>query len=464
MNPNFFCTVSCSRTVEQLRIPVHSGLFQAHGSIPEDTIHHKILVLLTNNESSMTSESQDVADTIEEAPRSIAKENDRSSFVDYVAPDRPIVRPPPKYKAWIVVLVLVYFTLWLLKLSGVTPWLLQTLHLSVNGAIFLELCLVVFVLLYAGLEVLTSIAQIKVKGQWCGLGGWMQNNARVKWVHEYNNFLVETVAVVVSVLEDGFSMFDTPPSVTRIKDGAYVCPNGNCQVVLKIEYKIRGDKVDQYQAWRKELRRALDISSRTDLVHLDHTSERDDTVEPPTFFQRVYLTFATIDDLNAYMTSPVRARLIRRLRPLLQPGSDLTQAVQRNAFVDLVGQQGKDNGPAVPKWKMWWIYVLSLYGTILFLNVTTPHYWEQWGLDGADERVESVVSVVCVTFISSYIATPFLTMLFAHWMRTHPRATHHEPWRTLEEGFRTNLAKLAVVVLFYGACLGAWLGREFSKK
>lgn len=381
------------------------------------------------------------------------------SFVEYVAPPKPSVRRPPKYKAWIVILVLVYLTRWALELSDFFPWLGETGRLSTNTLIVLQLCLVVFVLMYAGVDVVAHFLRIRVRGEWYGLGRWMSDTSRVQWVHEYNNIVVETIGVVISVLEDGFGMFDVPSQGTTVsseKPCQYDCPDANGQVVLKIEYKIRKDKVVQYRAWRRELKRAMAFSSRPGLLRSDRNADRDE--DDPSITQRVYLTFSSIDYLNEYMTSPVRERLMRRLQPLLQHNSEVTQAIQQNAFADLAGLQGCDVPTRQPpKWKVWWITVLSYYGSTLFLNSAMPFYFERWSQIFLHDRLQSLVLVFLTTFSSSYMVTPFLTMTFAHWMQAKSaKISTHEPWRTLDEGIQSIALKTLFLVAFFGSCIVSW--------
>lgn len=404
--------------------------------------------------------------------------DDDSSFVEYVAPSSPTTkRPPPKYKAFGVISILVYLTLWVVELSKLVPWLQEKLRLSSRSTIFLQLCLVVFVLLYAGLDVVVFLLRIKLNGKWYGLGSWMGNTDRVRWVHEYTNVWVEMLAIFITVMEDGFGMFNTPAGgapaspVSKPVEASscpYECGDPYCPVTLKIEYRIQREKTDQYNDWRKDLMRAMNIPSRPGLLSVNHSSIVDDVtstagVEHPSVLQRVYLTFASIDHLNSYTTSPVRERLMRRLRPLLHTEANgIVQELRQriNPLGDLARLQSPSEAPpAAPvKWKVWWITVLSLYITVLFLNATTPWYLEHWEISSnVHERIESLITVVCTTFLSSYVTTPFLTLLFSHWMQDRPKEpTMREPWRTLEEGFSAVWMQFLLVVVFYGGALGTW--------
>ena len=105
---------------------------------------------------------------------------DEKFFVDYVVPTPPSTKPPPKYKSWIVVLSLVYPTLWIMTLSGFTTWLVDTFRLHLNTAIFIQLCLVVFVLIYAGVDVVVFFCRVKIRDEWYGLGRLMADPYRVR--------------------------------------------------------------------------------------------------------------------------------------------------------------------------------------------------------------------------------------------------------------------------------------------
>lgn len=382
-----------------------------------------------------------------------------SSFSEYVKPPHPPAKlPPPKYKAWLVLYFSVYMTNWAIGVSGFIPWIQNELLLSANTALFFQLFLLVWVLLYAGTDVIVFLLRVKINGEWYGLGRWMENPARVGWVHKHKkNLPMELLGILITVLEDGFSMFNAPPTKAdgRTKS-TYESSNPHLQTVLKIEYKIRNDALDDYKAWRKDLYRAMDIPTRPGLLFIDHaTVEASDT----STLQRIYLTFATVDDLNSYIASPIRERLMRRLRPLLHY-SDISHSIhqQHNALVDLAGQQGQLEPPRpAPKWKVFVIIMIALFSTVLLFNETSPWYWEQWGLDAAPPAAQRAVDNAVTTFVSFYMATPLLTMVFSHWMvkECDERETQHEPWRTLNEGFSSIWAKIVVVVVFYGSCVAS---------
>ena len=104
----------------------------------------------------------------------------------------------------------------------------------------------------------------------------------------------------------------------------------------------------------------MDIKPRPRLIEVDRHEIPQE--HEPTVLQRIYITFESTGYLNEYMASPVRERLMRRLRPLLV--SDLVQSIQHsNAFHDLTGQQGQSTADR-PLWKVWWITVMALYMTV----------------------------------------------------------------------------------------------------
>lgn len=103
-------------------------------------------------------------------------------------------------------------------------------------------------------------------------------------------------------------------------------------------------------------------------------------------------------------------------------------------------------------------FVVGLWFTILITNATViGYYFDAWGLDGAQIRAEAFVRVLFNTFMNTYVMTPFLMMIFGNWLkRVDLEGDDHEPWRTLNDGFRTIWGKLILFLAYFGSCAIAW--------
>jgi len=132
-----------------------------------------------------------------------------------------------------------------------------------------------------------------------------------------------------------------------------------------------------------------------------------------------------------------------------------------DALTDLVNQQGQPVPDRQPKkWKVWFLSTISIYLVILFTNMALPHYLRAWGLSKSHPRLQTLVTVSINVFLNAYIMTPFITMVFGRWLIRPVKdevGDQREPWRTLNDGFRTIWGKLAMCILFYGGLAIAWL-------
>ena len=386
----------------------------------------------------------------------------RQSYVDYTPPPPPPVKPPAKYKLWFMVLTCVFFADWFSYEAGFIPWLQENLGLSFNGALFVLLATIVATLVFAALDLLTFCVRFKYKGEWYGIGWWLKQ-PRIQWVHEYENFFCELLAGLVLIFEDGIAMFNAPKPVKPEQPSPkfFHCSEQDADhdVVLKIENRIKPGKDQEYLYWKEKLVKQ-GCHSRPGLIDVKIDMKPD--VEKGNVYI-VYLTFSSIDLLNSYMTSPVRARLVRNLQPLLVTPTSIQLQKARvlpDAFTDLCAPQGHSVPKKAPKkWKVWWLTTVGLFFVVLVTNATlTDHYFEEWGLNDAHIRARSAVRVIFNTWLNTYVMTPFLIMIFGNWMKREEQEDNvREPWRTLNDGFRSVYGKFAVFFLFYGGMALAWI-------
>ncbi|KAL7563134.1 hypothetical protein ACA910_012315 [Epithemia clementina (nom. ined.)] len=386
----------------------------------------------------------------------------RQSFVDYTPPPSQTVKPPAKYKLWFMVLICVFFADWFTYEAQVVPWLQNKLRLSLNGALFVLLAMIVATLVFAAFDILTFCVRFKYKGQWYGIEWWLKQ-PRIQWVHEYENFPCELLAGIVVILEDGLAIFDAPKPTKAENPSPKLFYGSETddekEVVLKIENRIKPGKDEEYLRWKDRLQKQ-GCNSRPGLIDIKTEISLDS--EKGNLYI-VYLTFTSIDLLNTFMTSPVRARLLRHLEPLLSTPTIVQLQKDRvlpDAFTDLCAMQGLSAPKRPPKkWKVWWLTTVGLYFVVLVTNATlTQHYFEVWGLNDAHIRARSAVRVIFNTWLNTYILTPLLTLIFGNWLKRGENEYNvREPWRTLNDGFSSIYSKFAVFLLFFGGMTIAWI-------
>jgi len=379
----------------------------------------------------------------------------QKAFVDYVSPKKAIL-PPAKWKLGILIVSGVYFSFWLQSEAGLVVWMINNLRIHFNLALFIFLWIAVGCLSYGYLDVLSYLVRIKVKDEWYGIVSWLKQ-PRTQWVHEYNGFLVVCCRVVVTILEDGFSIFNAPPP--QLQKPAVFEQEGdhNQESLLRIEVRIQKEKVKEYEAIRDQIISSTHLNDNPGVLKIG--------IENPSLGNYVILIwFRTIDDLNEFMESPIRQRMVRKIRPLLQTPSRIQLLKERDlpdAFTDLLNPHGQPVPQRPPKkWKVWFLSTLSIYLVVRFTNNALPHYLSEWNLIDVHDRLQTIVTVSINVFLNSYLMTPFVNMIFGLWLVRPARDEEgdlDEPWRTLNDGFRSMWGKAAICLVFYGSLALAWM-------
>lgn len=383
----------------------------------------------------------------------------RMSFVDYVPPPPKPIPPPAKYKLWILVLVLVYFADWFATEAGIRQDIEVGFRFSFNVSLLTLLAIIVGVLVYGTLDLIILFVKVKIGDTMYGVGPWLKL-PWTKWVHEYNNPLVECIAIIVHIFEEGFDLFSAsgpvktaPNEKPKLFESTHEDPEGD--IVLRIESHIKPDMVDKYNHWREKFIK-MGCHARPGMKMVESSESPDGKIHV------THITFTSIDSLNEYMASPVRERVVRQLQPLLSTPS-LVQLQKNRVLPDALTDICTAQGQAVPKllpkkWKVWTLTTMGLWFVILITNETMPFYYEKWGLLNAHERAFALVRVIVNTFCNVYIMTPFLTMVFGNWLKRqeHEKDTD-EPWQTLNDGFQSPWLKAMVAFVFYGGCAITWI-------
>jgi antibiotic biosynthesis monooxygenase (ABM) superfamily enzyme len=383
----------------------------------------------------------------------MTEEGKEYEFIDYAPPKPPPLPPPAKYKLWLVVLVLVYFAVWCSELAGIMSAFTPSGYLNTHAALFLILSIVVFVLTFAALDMAVCCLTFHVNNNMYGLERWLKSPRLCDKLGKYDNVCAQFAAVVMSILENGFCIFNPPEQLSIQKPIQYDCNDYEGQVVLKIEHRLKPDSWDEFHVWQKKICKLA--NSQPGLVEVKICEQEND-------MQVVMVTFDSIDRLNEYMNSPARQKLMKQLEPLQQVPDALQLQKDRNlpdAFTDLLARQGECVPALQPKkWKVWWLTTCGLFLVNLTQEAVQPYYFQKWGLNDSHDRLRGLVATIFATFFNSFIMTPFLIMLFSDWVKRKPNETDtKEPWRTLNDGLSTIWQKLLVTVAFYGGCIIAWL-------
>ena len=391
------------------------------------------------------------------AEKGNAEKTHVATFVDYVAPTKAIP-PPAKWKLAILICSGVYLSIWFQSEAGLVVWMVITLRLAPDLALFIFLWIAVGCLSYGYLDVLNFALRIKLWGEWYGLESWLKQ-PRVRWVHEYNNVFVDCCRVVVTILEEGFSIFNTPtPSPQKRIQFEHADETDQYQeVLLRINQHIQKGKGKDYEALLDKFENAMEMNDNQGILKRERESTDVDRYE-------FRIWFRTIDDLNAFMESPIRNRFVRQIHRLVAVPPKIQLLKERDlpdAFTDLINQQGQPVPARSPKkWKVWFLSTISIYLVIKFSNHALPHYLNAWGLDDAHPRLQSLVTVSINVFLNAYFMTPFISMAFGRWLirsEHDEEGDRREPWRTLNDGFSTMWGKLAMCVLYYGGMAVAWI-------
>ena len=419
------------------------------------------------------------APTVDTESTSTNASSQQYEFQDYVPPRAVKILPPAKYKLWILIYVLVYFAEWFSTEAQLFEFLRFDGWLSPNATLFLMLGIIVFVLVYSTLDLLVELLTFRINGgKVYGLGPWLKQ-PRVKWTQNYENVIVDVIGGIIHILEDGFAMFDAQQSQTQTPQqqskhqhqhsGQFECQSGTCATTLKIEHRVKPEKLEEYKKWVVKIGRVCRqangfvcathtqimtqrSSSRVgiideeeaeegkgDVVREGHQQqgrqdndydieqgEQDEERDTHHKLQVVYLKFRNVDYLNDWMISPRRNILMKELQDLLvEPDIVQIQLARKlpDAFSDLLTRQGDTSPPKPPlKWKTWWLTVLALYISINWNSSIMPYYYDKWNL--TNEIEIRAVSIFVTTFLNSYIMIPFLLFVFNPWVQR--RDDHHD--------------------------------------
>jgi len=409
--------------------------------------------------------------------RSVPSATDGKQFVDYIRSPEVKVLPPAKYKLWFIVFVLVYFASWVSAEAKLREFLEFNGGLSFHASLFLQLAITVFVLVYAAIDLFQTCLTFQTKdGKLYGVVAWLKQ-PRARWMYRHENFFFETAARIVHILEDGFAMLDAPPVKTMSKaPQQFDCQDGACQTTLKIEHRIKNDRLDDYGKWVERIRKSIKQFNGIDGVEREEIREDSDeeegahaeeaTAKDKPYLAVIYVKCKNIDYLNDWMMCPRRKALMDQLEPLLSRPDVVQIEKDRDlpdAFSDLLTRQGNSVPKSPPrKWKVWWLTLLALYVTIRWSMSFLPYYMDLWGVSDQDIRLQRLVELFIVTFLVSYVMAPLFLFLFDHWLQQDFGQNKHQPWKCADRGFESIWLKVALAFAFYGGCVIAILVKRYA--
>jgi len=390
--------------------------------------------------------------TVLEEGRSKSKGSE--TFLDYVPPPRPPVPPPARYKLSLCIWFTVYFVAMFATESGITPSFIVG-GLNPPEAVFATYLIIVFVMVFFGVEVVIGLSRIKIRGKWYGTLPWLMQ-PRCQWVKESNNVFVEILAVIVGIAEDGFEIFNAPklPPPPR-KIHVFDLIDKENAAVLRAQHKVNPDKLKEYQLWSDTMVEYMEAQPGFD--HAEKEGEVDGGVHT------WKLRFENVHALNNCMASPTWVRMVGELGPMLD-APKVTQIMMEhppiNALADMLTRQG-DASPLLPpkKWKVWWTTAISLFfSNFLIVGNTAAGYFLKWGWTANwNRQLLLLVNIGCVVFVLNYIMTPAILLFVGHWMIRVPHESDNRyPWKLLNEGVPPPVQVILCIIYFVATGL-VWI-------
>jgi antibiotic biosynthesis monooxygenase (ABM) superfamily enzyme len=164
--------------------------------------------------------------------------------------------------------------------------------------------------------------------------------------------------------------------------------------------------------------------------------------------------FDSYKHLEAWATSEQRREVMSQIEPMLVRSS--THSVQTvedvhdafsSMFVIQSLEPGSDRAP--PIWKTMVLSVFSALFALWPIATYMGPWFTQWEMD---RFLAAFIMILMFVPAMIYLTSPFLTMLFWHWLTMPRPSTDHmkQPWRTLDRGFRSWKPQLAVTLVYCG--------------
>jgi antibiotic biosynthesis monooxygenase (ABM) superfamily enzyme len=379
-----------------------------------------------------------------QADFNLVEEGDAETFVDYRPLPRPPIAPPAKYKLCLVIWFTVYFVIWFTEGAGITKALIAG-GLNLHGAVYITFMIEIFVMVFCSVELVIGLTRIKIGGKWYGILPWLMQ-PRWKWLRESENTLVEILAVVVIIAEDGFAIFTPakpPPSTPAVC--VFDLVDKKKEAVLRALHNVDPAKLEDYNNWAKRM--IAHMESAPGFVAIDNLGVDKDGIHT------WKLKFENIASLNCCMRTSLWILMMEELQHLLK-SQKITQIKLENpplnALVDVIIRQG-DSTPVLPpkKWKVWWITTCAIYFSWLIANATVFIYFEKWGADTWNKSVYRILQAGTLVILLNYLVSPFMILFVNDWMIRKTYENEKKiPWKQLNDGFIPPVQILLCVIYF----------------
>ena len=194
-------------------------------------------------------------------------------------------------------------------------------------------------------------------------------------------------------------------------------------VAVVFAHRVKTDSWGKFRVWRDDILRAMrDWPGFLGVEVFDQQAGvQDDSV--------LIARFDSAASLEGWMGSPLRARFVRRLEPLVEGYT------ARPLGSGLGGWFAFDDGPAVasapPRWKQILMVTLGLYPTVMLLALLLDPWVARW----VPFPVQMLIgNLICVSLLS-WAVMPWLNKRFGPWLTPSTRR------------LRTDLAGAAVIVV-----------------
>ncbi|MGB1560050.1 MAG: antibiotic biosynthesis monooxygenase [Sinimarinibacterium flocculans] len=172
-----------------------------------------------------------------------------------------------------------------------------------------------------------------------------------------------------------------------------------------IAHRIRADRQQEYESWLEEIAPLCQASRG----HLDWHLVR--PIPGLTELYTVVIRFDTRANLEAWMASPTRARLIEKARPLFVTGDDFFIRSGLDFWFAPAGARA-----LVPvRWKQALLTWSAIYPLVLLVTLSAEFLLRSAGL-ATSRAVSTLLVTGVVVALMVYVVMPRYTRLLRRWL------------------------------------------------
>lgn len=380
-------------------------------------------------------------------------------------------QPPPKWKMACIIEFWVFISVVFNAAAGSRPRVGNE-----PFALLVSLAVVVVILVYAALPLTLSIQCISL------------------WAHRRASNPSDTVAV----LEDGFMLFTPDDAAKRLAERLDAVerkldaalrkpsqakiqaikrdhevqvrdsPGDEGGVTVAARHRIRWDALPAFQSWCDDMASTMRTFDPTGFLGSDVFRASNDTLDFVVIFR-----FATLEKMETWLDADERAHMLAKLEPLVDAssvyadvGSSLRlvatpnhrQRTQRDLLGALLFAEDAKNfhQRAPPLYKSCVLSTASLFLVAWPIGVLLGPK-----LLGLHPLLAILITTICTVLAQTYFAAPLAFFLFGTWLTRlpGPASASPTPFRHIAAflvvGFKTNIARLVVLVIYFAALVVA---------